>query len=763
MGDSRGSIAFFGTYRPPVELDIFSLPANAAAKASDEWPLTDGKSYNHNGREIPAAALKELVSFLRKSDPKAGDAAKGLIFVSERDNGLETLHVALHGSSNDESPPRVLRLADIYGADTFGGVRLEDSGCFAGGFQAGGRTVGHSLIYVSTKEPVRARRTPWTVVYKTNLADGKTERLTPPDQYDLSPAVSPSGKVVAVASFQFHRWNGEIEHLKTDIAIMNVDRQAQGGLRRKVIIRNGGWPTWGSDNVIFFHRADTKPGTINTSWAVFRYDIAAGKEERVTPVGIDAMTPAAISETRVAVATIRKKSLQNVMTAPREEAQYRHIEIFDTTALDRPAQITLSARPKADHYNPFVLDGGSRIGYHRCRTDRLVAQNGTSVAQKNFEKVQTPASHKDVGLLRVAGVFPSFSKDGSKLAFVDNEFKAVWVADKDGLRVIYNLIGQNKLFSTAWSQNPDKDTLYICDGPAFTRTSEVNISAIVKDPDTGKWRAPQRLTKGKFNNGFPSSSPDGKHLVFKSTRDRLPGGQRMHTNLFVMEDAELGEWGEGTVTQLTDGACVDTHCSWSPSGNWIVFASSRDKDPKAPDRDLLDAGFFSIYLVNAAERGPGKVPPPVRVVHSSDTFRGHVNHPVFSPDMRSLVFTSDLAAVSVEPISMPIFIHSVRPYGDIFSVDLRDNSKDGIANNKDIQEFHRLTHSRYEYSTPAWTQFAAVDPNEQWNLLKVISYNRYKPQCPYLHGKDAEGWQLTGHLTILNGSGEEPGKLKRCC
>lgn len=247
--------------------------------------------------------------------------------------------------------------------------------------------------------------------------------------------------------------------------------------------------------------------------------------------------------------------------------------------------------------------------------------------------------------------------------------------------------------------------------------------------------------------------------MFKSTRDRV-GGERMQTNLFVMEDADLGEWGEGTVTQLTDGEWVDTHCSWSPSGDWIAFASSRDKDPKAPGGPL-DAGFFSIYLVNAGERAPDKVPKPVRVVHSSDTFIGHVNHPVFSPDMRSLVFTSDLAAVSVEPISMPIFIHSVRPYGDIFSVDLRD--KDDIAKNKDIQEFHRLTHSRYEYSTPAWTEFAAVDPNEQWNMLKTISDGGYKPQCPYLHGKDAEGWQLTGHLTILNGSGEKPGTLKRCC
>ena len=180
MGDSRGSIAFFGTYRPPVALDIFSLPADPAAKSADEKSLTDGVSYNHNGREIPAAALKELVTFLqRKGDPKmGGDAAKGLVFVSERDNGLETLHVALSSSGNDK--PTMLRLSDIYGTENFGGVRLEDSACFAGGFQAGGRVVGRSLIYVSTKDPVRARRTPWTVVYKTNLADGKTERLTPP-------------------------------------------------------------------------------------------------------------------------------------------------------------------------------------------------------------------------------------------------------------------------------------------------------------------------------------------------------------------------------------------------------------------------------------------------------------------------------------------------------------------------------------------------------------------------------------------------------
>lgn len=403
MAKSRGSIAFFGTYRPPVPLDIFSCPANPPpSSAQDEQLLTDDVSYNQNGQPIPAAALKELLTFLGKKNPKLAsecgatpeDADKGrvtgLVFVSERDRGLETLHVAFRFVATGKV--KVLSLGDIYGADTFGGVRMEDSPCVAGGFTVGRTTVGHCLVYVSTKEPVTARRTPWTVVYKTNLADGKTERLTATDQYDLSPAVSPSGKMVAVANFQGSEWKGEIENLKTDIVIMNVDRRAQGGLGRVVLIENGGWPTWGSERVIFFHRGfDTTPPSNVATWAVFRYDMDTGKEERVTPEGIDAMTPAAISATKVAVATVRQKSLQVQMKVQRVEAQYRHIEIFDTASPGQPpVQITQKMRPHGDHYNPFVLDGGRRLGYHRCRTDKMVKLQQVQRSSVRFSLPDVP-------------------------------------------------------------------------------------------------------------------------------------------------------------------------------------------------------------------------------------------------------------------------------------------------------------------------------------------------------------------------------------
>ena len=281
-------------------------------------------------------------------------------------------------------------------------------------------------------------------------------------------------------------------------------------------------------------------------------------------------------------------------------------------------------------------------------------------------------------------------------------------------------------------------------GPSFSAAKPLEIYAISHASGPSASRKVQRLTNGGFNNAFPSSNAEGDKFVFRSTRDG--GRDKFHKNLYVMEDAEDGEFGQGTVTRLTEGPWTDTHCSWSPRGDWIVFSSTREMPAGAPEKAFLDAGFFAAYLVRASD--PTVV---VRVVQSSATLAGHVNHPVFSPDMKSIVFTSDLVAVSNDPISMPVFLHSVRPYGDILSVDLRDT--DDVAKNKGIQEFHRITHSRYEYSTPTWTKFATDDPNQQWNMLAAKGSATFRPACPYMYPDGGEGWHMAGHLTIP----------KRCC
>ncbi|VAI53404.1 unnamed protein product [Triticum turgidum subsp. durum] len=654
-------------------------------------------------------------------------------------DGLETLYIALR--FNADSKVKVFALADIFGAADFSGPRLEDSGCIGGGYNVGSRMVGHSLIYVSTKEPVQERRSPWTVVYKTNLSTGKTERLTPKGVFDLSPAVSPSGKMVAVASFESKSWNGEIENLKTDIYVMSID--SEEGLERKLLIKNGGWPSWGSDNIIFFHRGTDKTlssSKVETAWGVFQYNITTNVTIRVTPYELDAVTPAAISETKLAVSTIRQKSK---FCDVRVEAQYRHIEIFDTNALGlQPVQITQKMRPKCDHYNPFVLEGGARIGYHRCRSNLMKHEDHVS---QNLHKLESPVT--DVGLFQVSGAFPTISKDGSKLAFVDNEFKTLWVADSKGLRIVFKNDSQNKIFSPVWNQNPNKDTLYICTGTSFNDHRPLEIYAIRNASGPPAKLQTHRLTFGGLNNAFPSSNPEGDKLVFRSMR-KNGEHEPKYKNLYIMMDAGKGELWQGWETQLTRGNWTDTHCQWSPDGDWIVFLSTRDKPENTTTRGKdplstrdkpenaakrgndMDPWHFSVYLVRATD--PTVV---IRVMSSGGDLGGHINHPVFSPDGRSIAMMADLAAVSVDPMSLPMFGHAVRTYGDVFVVDINpSNSKE----NKDvIKGIHRITHSRYECGAPAWTRAFAV-----------TSLEACTPSYPYVHGDGAESWHKTGHLWI---------------
>ncbi|KAE8766827.1 hypothetical protein D1007_61877 [Hordeum vulgare] len=173
-------------------------------------------------------------------------------------------------------------------------------------------------------------------------------------------------------------------------------------------------------------------------------------------------------------------------------AQYRHIEVFDMNWL-QPVHITEKMRPESDHYNLFVLDGGGRMGYLRCRSGTDLVQHGDHVS-RNLHRMKSPV--KDIGFFRVSVVLSAISKDGSKLAFVDNKFKTVWIAANQGLRLMYEAREPASIFSPLSNQNRDKDILYVCitTSTYFNARKSMEIYAINNASDDAVQRQVQRLT-----------------------------------------------------------------------------------------------------------------------------------------------------------------------------------------------------------------------------------------------------------------------------
>ncbi|KAF8757463.1 hypothetical protein HU200_010985 [Digitaria exilis] len=631
-----GTIVFTTLGRSRYAFDIFALPivplSSSSSSRAAEVRLSDGASVNYNGNFAPSS--------------------DSLLFVSERNGSLNLYISPVAPSASDpgsrrealeEAPPPSPLLP-------WDPIALKDRPSLT--------PDGEHLVYVSTAEPTDAPRRSWAAVYSTHLPSGSTHRLTPRGVADFSPAVSPSGEWTAAASPGPDGWGGEVEDLHTDIYVFRTS----DGSRRTRLILEGGWPTWADESTLFFHRRD------NDGWyGVYRAKVSftddggvsAASVERITPPGFHAFTPAASpgSPGLVAVATRRPGS------------DYRHIEVIDVSTGGANAyfEVTRPVAPRVHHFNPFISPDGARVGYHRCRG------SGNGDSPLLLENIKSP-SPDTFSLFRIDGSYPSFSHDGKKIAFVG--LPGLFVVNSDGSGGRRQIFSGNA-FPTAWDWKR-KGVIYTSIGPDFaSERTEVDIVAVrLSDEGEDSNISIKKLTLDGHNNAFPSPSPDGKWVVFRS-------GRSGHKNLYIM-DAEDGE--AGGIQRLTEGPWSDTMCNWSPDGEWIAFAS---------DRHNPGGGSFAIYMIHPNGTGLR------RVVHSADG--GRTNHPWFSPDSKSLVFTSDYAAVSAEPISNP---HHYQPYGEIFTVNI-----DGSG-------IRRLTHNSFEDGTPSWTPYY-LKPEDVGETLKA--------------------------------------------
>ncbi|KAH0471002.1 hypothetical protein IEQ34_000725 [Dendrobium chrysotoxum] len=674
---ATSSIVFTTLGRSVYCFDIFATLIDRSSSQA-ELQLTDGVSVNYNG--FFPSSPSSLLSLLNLSSSSSHtNNIEGLIYVTER-SGYSTIYLDIYPSSSSPSNRREtlefrtrLHFSLLPEYDGLPAVSMKDRPSLSG----------DRLIFVSTHEPSHSPRQSWAAVYSTHLPTGSTTRLTPDDIADFSPAVSPSGTWTAVASSGERGWTGEVQELNTDIYVFKTS----DGSARTLVVEHGGWPCWADDSTIYFHRKSS-----DEWWSIYRAALSTHGDapslisiERITAPGFHAFTPAvsAAAPDLIAVATRRASS------------QFRHIELIELRDgnINAYVEVTRVIFPNAHHFNPFFSPDASRIGYHRCRGSRnggnppFLLENLKSLSPETFS------------LFRIDGSFPSFSPDGRQIAYVN--LPGVYVVNSDGSnpRKVYN----GNAFPTAWDWKR-KGVIYTSSGPDFAQEStEVDIISITLNEDDDKAEPLiKKLTSVGKNNAFPSPSPDGNWVVFRS-------GRSGYKNLYVM-DAVEGE--SAGIYQLTDGPWSDTMCNWSPDGEWIAFAS---------DRDNPGSGSFSIYMIHPNGTGLRKV------VHSGNG--GRTNHPWFSPDSTSLVFTSDYAGVSAEPISNP---HHYQPYGEIFTVKI------------DGSEIKRLTHNSFEDGTPTWTPFF-LEPTDVAESLQGVAHCRFD-DCHWL--------SLQNRInTVLNGTG----------
>ncbi|EEF47196.1 conserved hypothetical protein [Ricinus communis] len=631
MDNPKGTVVFTTVGRPSYGFDVFSikLPSDLNSfhfSNSDEHCLTDGTSINYNAQFVTQQHHQN----------------QSIVYISER-SGFPAMYLSKPNLSKPEqlpsAPESLFHDRPIIKNDR--------------------------LYFISAHEKPDQLFRSWSALYSTDLSHSRREgdnvtRLTPFGVVDFSPAISLSGNFIAVASYGSRPWSGEFHELNTDIVVF----KASDPDKRAVVSERGGWPTWSLDSAIYFHR-QAEDGW----WSIFQVKFPENMDDvsgsvnaplRVTPPGVHCFTPAAMHDgKRIAVATRRP------------DKKYRHIEIFDL-ASGTFYPVTELLNPSLHHYNPFVSADSLFIGYHRFR-------GGSGHGERtirNLEPVRSPI--KDLRMLRLNGSFPSFSPDGNLMAFNPD-----FVDSSGGLKVVksngskrWTLIKDRVAFCNSWSPT-EKHVIFTSLGPIFeSAKTTVQIARVTFKPSDLKSDHNEVSCDVKIltredtgNNAFPSCSPDGESLVFRS-------GRSGHKNLYII-DAVEGEF-NGGIRQLTEGPWIDTMPSWSPKGDLIAFSSNR--------HNPNNVNAFSIYVIRPDGSG-------LKRIHvagsegSSEGERGRINHVCFSRDGEWLLFTGNLGSVTAEPVSWP---NQFQPYGDLHVTRL-DGS--GLS---------RLTWNGFENGTPAW-------------------------------------------------------------
>ncbi|CAI5534212.1 unnamed protein product [Closterium sp. Naga37s-1] len=347
--------------------------------------------------------------------------------------------------------------------------------------------------------------------------------------------------------------------------------------------------------------------------------IGVGREERLTPPGLHALTPSSAAPSSCGPFI--------ALTTRRPPSPFRHVELLHLPSRQL-YMLTQHIRPSANHYTPSVAPDGSRVAYHRCRCAgedggdaEVLAEDGASVPEGSegagssteTAEVQKQESHRALlarpsltlsqpvspqhahtsctdchgyyveriatplppstpfTLIRTAGLFPALSPDGRLLAFIralGGPGAGVYVVPADG-SAAQRQVFQGPAFGLAW--NPMvPGVLYTSAGHGFAPgEAEVHV---VEVSGVAAWL----FQEGRKGEGKAEGGAGGGAEGEREEEDSGGGGSSSSSSSSSSSRTGRGRVNGVSWRRLTlPGTRNNAFPAPSPCGRWIVFRSAR--------------------------------------------------------------------------------------------------------------------------------------------------------------------------------------------